>query len=81
MLIWDSPPRKRSDYQAMYFSGHITGLSGTVMHLISTKGENAGFCLSNAIHAKDNAEQQGRVELKKKHRESHKSPLLNNALF
>lgn len=23
----------------MYFSGHITGLSGTVMHLISTEGK------------------------------------------
>lgn len=25
----------------MYFSGHITGLSGAVMHLKSTKGKNA----------------------------------------
>lgn len=39
-----------------------------------------GFCLSNAVHAKDNAEQQGRVEWRK-HREIHKSPLLNSALF
>lgn len=40
----------------------------------------AGLWLSNAVHAKDNAEQQGAVE-QKKYRERNKSPLLNNALF